>query len=176
MDDLHGVRFTPLMMHRDDRGTFTEIFRDEWDSGVRPCQWNATMSRPNVLRGVHVHRKHHDYLVVVSGRMSVGLFDMRRASPTRGSSRLIQFSGERLTGVSIPAGVAHGFYAHEPTLHIYGVDAYYDPSDELGCHWADPRLGIDWPCDDPELSERDRRAGSLAELEARFHAAFVELT
>ena len=58
----------------------------------------------------------------------------------------------------------------ELTLYTYGVDAYFDPADELGCHWADPAAAIAWPCQEPLLSERDREAGSLAELEGRLRA------
>src|SRR3972149_5305605 len=82
MDLPHGVSLTPLRMHRDERGWLTEIFRDEWGGGVAPCQWNATMSQRNVLRGVHVHHKHQDYLVLLRGKISVGLYDARPRSPT----------------------------------------------------------------------------------------------
>jgi dTDP-4-dehydrorhamnose 3,5-epimerase len=170
MDLLENVRLTRLDMHSDARGSFTEFFRDEWAMGVSPCQWNVAISRANVLRGAHVHLRHSDYLVVVRGRLSVGLFDLRPGSRTYTRSALIELSGERLTGLSIPPGVMHGFYAHESSVHIYGVDAYYDPEDELGCNWADPDLGIAWPCSAPKLSPRDRDAGSLAEVQAQYLA------
>ena len=40
-------------------------------------QWNMVRSRPNVLRGVHAHRQHIDYLTMVSGIMILGLQDLR---------------------------------------------------------------------------------------------------
>ncbi len=162
----HGVRLTPLTTHRDERGSVTEIFRDEWSVGVAPCQWNATMSQPNVLRGVHVHYKHHDYLVLLRGKISVGLYDARPKSPTYRMSAMIDLHSHELSGIRVPIGVMHGFYCHEPSMYIYGVDSYFDPDDELGCHWADPGLRIAWPCREPLLSERDRRAGTLAQVEA----------
>ena len=126
------------------------------------------MSEANVLRGVHVHVRHRDYLVLLKGRMSVGLFDLRPDSDTAGRSALIELEADELKVLTLPTGVMHGFYIHEPALYVYGVDAFYDPADELGCHWADPALGIDWPCSSPELSERDRSAGTLAEVRRRF--------
>ncbi len=166
-----GVEILPLEMHRDERGWVSEVFRRDRARGPGPCQWNATVSRPNVMRGMHVHAKHNDYLVVVQGRMSVGLFDIRKDSPWYRRGTIVTLSGDDLSALVTPTGVMHGFYCHEPTVYVYGVDAYFDPRDEIGCHWADPGLKLDWPCADPILSERDRRAGTLAEVEAQYRAA-----
>jgi len=162
-----GVRVASLEMHRDHRGAFTELFREEWGGGVRPVQWNVVRSGARVLRGVHVHVRHADYLSVVSGRASVGLKDLRRGSPTEGLARLVELSGDSIASITIPPGVAHGFLFHEPSLHVYAVSRYWDPEDELGCHWADPALDFAWPCDDPILSSRDADAGPLSALLAR---------
>lgn len=165
-----GVRMVPLTAHRDHRGWLSEIYRQHWATGVTPCQWNATFSEANVLRGVHVHPLHNDYLVVAQGSMSAGLYDLRRNSPTYRKSALLELSGRELTVVIVPAGVMHGLYYHEPTLHMYGVDDYFSPDDELGCHWADAALGIAWPCTAPNLSERDRDAGTLTQCETQLRA------
>ena len=53
---------------------------------------------------------------------------------------------------------------------VYGVDFVWSPDDELGCMWNDPGLGLDWPCDNPELSERDQTAGTLETLIAEVNA------
>ena len=82
-------------------------------------------------------------------------------------SCVVDIRCDAISVLRIPAGVMHGFYCHEPTLYIYGVDSYFDPDDELGCHWADPGLGLKWPCKTPKLSGRDLQAGPLAEVEAR---------
>lgn len=137
---------------------------------MAPCQWNAVVSEANTLRGVHVHARHRDYLVVVQGRLTAGLHDLRPDSPTYRQSALVDLSGEHVSALLIPTRVAHGFYVHEPSLYLYGMDAYFDPADELGCRWDDPALGLAWPCEDPVLSERDRAAASLAALEARLGA------
>jgi dTDP-4-dehydrorhamnose 3,5-epimerase len=47
----------------------------------------------------------------------------------------------------------------------YKCSAFYDPQDELVVAWNDPDLGIEWPVDDPVLSERDRSASTLSDLE-----------
>jgi dTDP-4-dehydrorhamnose 3,5-epimerase len=160
----HGVRVRRLEMHRDPRGVFTEIFRAAWDTGIAPVQWNAVGSEAGVLRGVHVHLRHDDYLILVSGRACIGLRDLRRGSPTEGATALMELAGSDLTALTIPRGVAHGFYFHEPSVHIYSVSEYWSLEDELACHWADPALEIPWPVSSARLSDRDAAAAPLAQL------------
>ncbi|HEX2086519.1 MAG TPA: dTDP-4-dehydrorhamnose 3,5-epimerase [Solirubrobacteraceae bacterium] len=173
---LHGVCLHPLTTHADDRGTFTEIFRQEWGLGVEPLQWNAVRTEARVLRGVHVHVAHADLLTVLAGRATIGLRDVRSGSPTSGAATTVELRGDAMQAIVIPPGVAHGFLFHEPSLHVYSVTEYWAPEDEMGCHWADPALGIAWPFEPERVSERDEAAGSLAELEAQLalhQAAFA---
>ena len=164
-----GVRLRPLQPHADERGVFTELFRDEWRAGVAPVQWNAVSSRAGVLRGVHVHPRHSDYLTLVSGRATVGLRDLRRASPTAGRCALVAMEGGAPAALTIPNGVAHGFLFHEPSLHVYAVSHAWDPADELGCRWDDPDLGLAWPFAPALVSARDLALPPLATLLARLH-------
>ncbi len=170
---LSGVERISLSPHRDERGTFTEVFRKSWDTDVIPAQWNVVSSRANVLRGVHAHRRHADYLLLISGRATVGVHDLRDDSPTNGQGVAIELTAERPEALVIPTGVAHGFYFHDPSIHVYAVSHEWDPADELGCSWNDPGLGIDWPCLDPLLSERDEMLGPLKELRNAIRAALV---
>ncbi len=163
MNDLpEGVRITDLKMYHDHRGCFTEFFREEWDIGTELVQWGFARSAAGVFRGVHVHPRHWDYLMVIDGAMHLGLYDLRAGSPTENTSSMIIFSGEQLRTVSIPPGVAHGFFYPQDSLHINAVSHYWDTNDELACAWDDPELGFDWPVTDPMLSPRDDKAGSFA--------------
>jgi dTDP-4-dehydrorhamnose 3,5-epimerase len=159
-----GVTLRALESHRDDRGSFTELFRQEWHVGVEPVQWNAVASEAGVLRGVHVHHRHSDYLTLVRGSATVGLRDLRRGSSTSGLATVVEMSAADMTAIVIPTGVAHGFLFHEPSMHVYSVSHYWDMVDELGCKWDDPALEIPWPDIEPHLSPRDATAGPLREL------------
>ncbi len=158
------VEIVSLDSHRDTRGSLSEIFRDEWPTGIRPVQWNLVHSEAGVLRGVHVHQRHFDYLTVVAGRMTVGLCDLRRTSPTYRSATAIELTANPAQALLIAPGVAHGFHCAEPVIHLYGVTHYWDPEDELGCRWSDPELGIPWSIQNPVLSARDAGLPSLARL------------
>jgi len=46
------------------------------------------------------------------------------------------------------------------------VTSYYNPSTERGIAFDDPDLGIEWPVDDPIVSDRDRSNPRLSEMAA----------
>jgi dTDP-4-dehydrorhamnose 3,5-epimerase len=161
------VTLLSLQPHADARGAFTEIFRKSWGAGMDPVQWNAVRSEAAVLRGVHVHVRHDDYFVLLSGRASIGLRDLRSDSATTGLAALVELTEDNPQALAIPRGVAHGFLFHERSLHAYAVSHYWDPEDELACRWDDPDLGIAWPRLSVSLSERDAAAPPLQALLAR---------
>lgn len=168
-----GVSLVPLTPHPDDRGVFTELFRASWETGVAPVQWNSVRSDSNVLRGVHVHRRHADYLTLVAGRATIGLHDLRYDSSTEALGTTVELDATTPSALVIPVGVAHGFYFHEPSIHVYAVSHEFDPADELGCRWDDPGLAIAWPCTGPLISPRDRDLGSLSDLRRAWNEAPV---
>jgi len=160
----NGVILRSLQPHRDDRGSLTELFRTTWEIGTNAVQWNYVESEAGVLRGVHVHVKHFDYLILLSGHATIALRDLRHDSATEGMVIKVEMHGNDPHALTIPPGVAHGFYFHERSLHIYGVSEFWDTEDELGCHWADPALEICWPNPAPVISARDAALPSLREL------------
>lgn len=154
---IDGVEFRPLKMNFDARGCFTEVFQDYWQTCIKPVQWSVVQSKPNVFRGLHLHRDHDEYISVMSGRASVGLRDVRPWSPTNGAWSLYELHGADLACITFPPGLLHGWYFHEATVHLQAVsEAYadYGDSDNWGCHWTDPDLEIPWPFTDPILARR----------------------
>lgn len=170
-----GVARRVLTTHPDGRGDFTELFRNEWQESPPPLQWNLSRNRPNVLRGVHVHAKHWDYLCVIDGEMFVGLHDLRPDTAVECRSALLHLSGGHLEVLAIPPGVAHGFYSPGHSTHVIGASGYYDPADHRRCRWDCPELALDWPCRAPELSLADRQAPGYPALRSDFQAALARL-
>jgi dTDP-4-dehydrorhamnose 3,5-epimerase len=166
-EEIPGVWLIRPQVHTDGRGRFLETYRSSWLPFAAPMvQANRSDSAPKVLRGLHYHRRQADLWYVQQGKVTTVLVDTRIGSPTEGRHlTLTQGGGEELA-VYIPEGVAHGFYAHDEVVMTYLVTGEYDGSDELGVAWNDPDLGIDWPEDQPILSDRDQRNPRLAEIPA----------
>ena len=170
-----GPDLGQLITHGDSRGGLTEIFREEWPSVPPLRQWNFLRNRPNVLRGMHVHFYHSDYVIVIEGEMLLALHDLRRESPSYGESGILRLRGDRLSYAFIRPGIVHGFYSPNGNLLVYGLTHSWDMDDELGCRWDDRDLGLDWPpFDDPVLSERDSQYGSFRQLKTEFKSIRYE--
>jgi dTDP-4-dehydrorhamnose 3,5-epimerase len=163
---IAGVKRVRLPAFADERGRFVETFRKEWfpERSWARVQTNRSDSRAGVLRGLHYHFQQVDYWYVPSGRMRVGLADLRRSSPTSRCSEVIELDGDNPFGLFIPSGVAHGFLALTDVTLTYLVDNYYDGADELGVAWDDPDLAVAWGVTDPLLSPRDRANPRLNDI------------
>ena len=165
---IEGVRITPLVPHRDRRGWLMEAFRDSWIPGPHNLQVNLMHSRAGSLRGVHVHPRHADWFVVVTGRAMVGLKDARRASTTHGRIESIWLEADAPCALLVPPGVVHGVLFPVESLLATVETFHYDPGEEFHCRWDDPALGIEWPCSDPLQSEQDRTAPAYEEMLRRY--------
>ncbi len=159
-----GVEVRELRRHPDHRGWFMEAFRREWGLGVDPVQWNMVQGHRGTMRGIHVHPRHWDYIVQLSGRSAVGVADLRPDSPTRGVAAAVALEPDDPVAVIVPNGVAHGLLTLEPSLHLYAVTDYWDPEDEIPCRWDDPQLAIPWPEPALHLSEQDANAPGATEV------------
>lgn len=159
--DIKGVVLGEVDRHSDERGFFSEIFRESLFER-RFVQANHSRSQAGVLRGLHFHRRQSDAWYVVGGEAEVGLADLRDGieSPLVTTIRLV---AEQPTVLLIPPGVAHGFAALTDVDLIYWVTDYYDATDEFSIRWDDPVLAVPWSVNNPRLSQRDSTAPFLTE-------------
>ena len=156
---IPGVLLSRPIRHRDDRGWFMELVREE-AFGTSFVQSNHSHSRRGVLRGLHYHAKQSDAWYVVGGQARVGLVDLRTRDE-RPNVLTVELSADDPAVLYIPPGVAHGFYAVTDLHLIYWVTHYFDNSDEFSVAWDDPALGVAWGVSDAVVSDRDATAPEL---------------
>jgi len=159
-----GIKFTALHTNHDHRGWLTEIYRDEWQQEFNPIQWNVTYAHAGVLRGVHFHVDRADYIFIASGKIHVGLCDLRLHSPTRKQGYIVPMDAIHPHIMIIPVGIAHGIWFEKDSIIMYGLDNYWNPQHDFSCIWNDPELNIPWPTQSAILSERDASAPSYDEF------------
>jgi dTDP-4-dehydrorhamnose 3,5-epimerase len=158
-------------VHGDERGFLVETYSAAaWrELGVESefVQDNHSRSAGNILRGLHFQTNPGQAKLVrcLRGRVWDVAVDMRRDSPTYGRWEGHELDDERHRQLFVPVGFAHGFCVLSDVADVhYRLSSYYDPATEAGIAWDDPEVGVEWPLDDPQLSERDRTAPSLAEI------------
>jgi dTDP-4-dehydrorhamnose 3,5-epimerase len=159
---IRDVLLITPVVHEDARGYFFESYREEVYrvNGLPTCfvQDNQAASTGNVLRGLHyqLNFPQGKLVQVVLGTVYDVAVDIRRGSPTFG-----QYVGSLLTDENhhqfyIPAGFAHGYCVlSDRAVFQYKCTETYHPEDEYGIHWDDPDIAIDWPVNNPLLSEKD---------------------
>lgn len=156
----------------DERGFFLENFHKQRyaEHGVVEefVQDNHSRSAKNILRGLHFTKNHPQaqILTVMRGRIFDVVVDIRKSSSTFGKWFGTELSDEGPRQIYMAHGFAHGFcvLSDYADLH-YKVSRLYDPHDEGGLRWNDPKVGINWPIDAPIVSERDCQHPLLEDLD-----------
>jgi dTDP-4-dehydrorhamnose 3,5-epimerase len=170
--DIDGVVILEPKKFGDDRGFFLETFQKQRyaEAGMREefVQDNLSRSAKGVLRGLHLQNPNTQgkLVSVLRGAVLDVAVDVRRGSPTFGRHVAVELSEDNRRQFWVPRGFAHGFVVLSETADFfYKCDAYYAPKDEIVVRWNDPAIGIDWGVAVPTLSERDRNAPLLAEID-----------
>lgn len=168
---LPGVLLIEPMVFKDDRGFFLEIYH--WEkypaTGMdKPfVQDNHSHSCQGTLRGLHYQLKHPQgkLVYVIRGEVFDVAVDIRRGSSTFGQWTGTILSEKNKRQLFIPEGFAHGFCVISETADVlYKCTDLYAPGDEYGILWSDPVIGIDWPVENPILSEKDVESPRLMDV------------
>jgi len=173
------VKLLQPTKHGDQRGFFSEIFRDDLLArhgvGGPFVQDNHVYSASRgVLRGLHFQKPPHaqgKLVRCVRGAILDVAVDVRAGSPSFGRHVAVEISAANWAQIWVPPGFAHGYVTLEPDCEIiYKVTDYYAPGSETGIAWDDPDLGIDWRLNAPDLvlSDKDRVNPRLAEITTPF--------
>jgi len=169
--DITGLVVIEPKVFGDARGFFMETwncqrYREaglEWEF----MQDNVSFSRRGTLRGLHFQNPapQGKLVFVLQGEVFDVAVDLRRSSPTFGRWHGLHLSVENKRQFFIPPGFAHGFVVlSETALFAYKCTELYNPQNELTLAWNDPDVGISWPLDNPQLSEKDARGLRLKDL------------
>jgi len=168
---LDGLVVIEPEVFGDDRGFLVETFRDDaWrDLGIDLdfVQHNHSRSVRGTLRGLHFQTEPGQAKLVrcSSGRIFDVAVDLRRGSPTFGQWEGHELDDRAHRQLLIPVGFGHGFCVLSDSADVdYQLSSYYDPETESGIAWDDPDVGVEWPVEEPLLSERDKSAPKLADV------------
>jgi len=153
----------------DNRGFFAELYHGQkyaaqgLDFGAtRFAQQNVSVSRKNVIRGLHFQWDPPlgKMVRVTYGRTFSVAVDIRKKSQTFGRYFSIELSRENQLSLYAPPGFAYGFCSLEDdTAMQYLYTSCRNANTESIVRWSDPQIGIKWPlAGDATLSEKDATA------------------
>ncbi len=168
---LDGVVLLEPEVHGDARGFMVETYRhDTWAElgvDVEFVQHNHSRSSKGTLRGLHFQTEPGQAKLVrcPRGKIFDVAVDLRTGSATYGQWEGYELNDEAHRQLFVPAGFGHGFAVLSEEADVaYQLSSTYDPATESGIAWDDPEVGVEWPVEDPLLSERDKQAPRLSEV------------
>lgn len=161
---LPGLVVVQRMAVEDHRGFLSRIFcGDEFiEAGVNKqiVQINHTYTKmKGTVRGLHFQCPPYaetKLITCLKGIVFDVAVDLRKGSPT-----FLQWYGEVISAVNrrsllVPEGFAHGFQTLTKDCElVYLHTAPYRPDSERGVRYNDPAIGIVWPLEIVDLSQRD---------------------
>jgi len=170
--NIPGVILVKPKVFPDNRGFFLESYEKNSfkKAGIirEFVQENHSKSEKGVIRGIHFQKGQYAQAKLVrcvKGKLLDFAIDLRKGSSYFGKYFSTILSEENKRLLYLPRGFGHAFATLENnTEMIYKVDNGYSLENEGGIIWNDPFLNIKWPFNNPILSERDKKWGSLEEF------------
>jgi len=161
----------------DDRGHFFEsfnqdVFNNIMNEDIRFVQDNLSISKLNVVRGLHFQAPPYaqgKLVRVLKGKVIDVAVDIRVESPTYGQCISVELSAKNNKMFWVPPGFAHGFSVLEnETIFSYKCTSLYNKESEGDLLWNDSQLNIDWKIDKPILSDKDKVSQSFNSFKSPF--------
>ena len=157
---LKGIIIKPLERFNDERGSFTELMRQDWRDILnedRVVQANFSISYPGVVRAWHRHlRGQIDYFLVLKGALKICAYDQE----TKELNEVVS-TGQAPQIVRVPGHYWHGFkvISNETAWLLYFTTKLYnyDDPDEERRPWNDETLipeSINGKKDDPRVGKQ----------------------
>lgn len=173
---LHDLKVLKPIVHRDARGYFLEAMNAD---KLKACgiqadftQENQAFSVRGVLRGLHFQKPpsaQGKLVRAIYGSILDVAVDVRRGSPTYGKHYKALLTAENQLQIWIPPGFAHGALTlSESSIMAYFCTTAYSRENSVSIRYDDPLLGIDWGVDRFVLTDVDRNAPCLHEIDSGF--------
>jgi len=171
--ELKGVFEITLKPIVDERGFFMRVLDNKiFDENKINRKWvqenHSKSTQKGILRGLHFQLppfSETKLVRCVKGAILDIFVDLRKDSGSFGKWGSVELSEENKKMVLIPRGFAHGFCTlTEISEVLYKVDNYYSKENEIGLLWNDNQLKIDWPFNEPVLSNKDKANITLDEF------------
>jgi dTDP-4-dehydrorhamnose 3,5-epimerase len=179
---LQGVLLIEPTVFEDKRGYFMETYQKKTyrEVGIDSdfVQDNLSFSVRGTLRGLHYQLPYAQakLVQVITGEIFDVTVDIRRDSPTFGRWTGVRLSDKDKRQIYIPEGFAHGFCVlSETAIFTYKCSDFYSPDSERGVLWSDPDIGVDWPVENPVLSEKDRNYDYLKDIPPEYLPTYEKI-
>ena len=174
--NLKGLLVIKPKVFEDERGYFFESYNYQLfkQAGLdfNFVQDNQSLSQKGVLRGLHFQNNPNaqgKLVRVISGSVFDVAVDIRKKSPTYGQWFGLELTEQNKWMMYIPEGFAHGFATLQDfTVFSYKCTNFYNKASEDCIFWNDSDLAINWPIENPILSDKDLLGKHMKDFNSLF--------
>lgn len=162
---LPEVLILEPQVYNDKRGYFFESynkldFKEITGLDINFVQDNHSRSIKNTLRGLHyqIEKPQGKLVRVIEGEVFDVVVDLRRSSKNFGRWMGTNLSSQNKKQLWIPPGFAHGFVViSDAADFVYKTSEYWFPNYERCLNWLDKDVSVDWPTENPIVSDKDKK-------------------
>ena len=169
---LPGAFIVEPRPFQDRRGLFARLFcREDFramghEKEIVQVNHSVTTAK-GAVRGMHFQWPpwtETKIIKCIRGAVFDVMVDIRKGSPTFLKWHGEVLSAENMRSAYIPDGFAHGFQTLEADCELlYFHTAVFSPSFEGAVRFDEPKVGVQWPLDVTDLSDRDGSHPYLAD-------------
>lgn len=158
---LDGVLLIkPPTIFTDFRGAYVETYNEklytEAGINVKFIQDDISVSRQNVLRGLHGDGETWKLISCLYGQFYLVVVNWDESTPQFRKWESFTLSDDNRLQVLIPPKFGNGHLVlSEQAIFHYKQNTYYNRVGQFTIMWNDPRINIRWPISNPILSTRD---------------------
>ena len=162
---IQGVKIIKPSVSSDLRGNiWTSFLTDELQkllpSGLTFKHDKFSLSKSNVLRGIHGDDKSWKLVTCVYGEILQVIVDCRKESKTLNRHESFKINKKNNISILIPPRLGNAYYvvSDEAAYHykLAYKGKYFDSKEQFTRKWNDPAFNINWPTENPTLSNRDK--------------------
>ena len=158
---LAGVMKIKLTSFEDHRGSYIETYNknffQENDLNIEFLQDDISVSKKDVLRGIHGDNKTWKLISCLYGEFQLIVVNNDFQSDEYKKWESFFLSFENKTQILVPPKFGNGHLVlSEKCIFHYKQNSEYDRSAQFTIKWNDPSFGFKWKIPKPILSERDR--------------------
>ena len=165
---IDGLYEITLVVNRDDRGSFREVFQAEKLAALGlpdlgPVQWNvSTNDARGTLRGIHAE-PWDKYVHMLTGEAFAAIVDLRRESLTY--KQVETFTLTQDNALFISRGLGNSYQTlTDNAVYGYLVNQHWSPDATYTLvSYRDPGLAISWPIAPAIVSPKDEGHPPLAD-------------
>lgn len=149
--DERGILFTDFL---------DDFFQNTFNPSLRFVHSKNAINRSKVLRGIHGDFESYKLVQCLYGSVFQVVVDCRKQSKTYLEHEVFELNYSNPSMILIPPGFGNAFLVtSDDAIYNYKLayqGKYNDHDQQFTYKWNDPRIGINWPIQNPILSKRDQ--------------------